>query len=112
MDTDSLAFIEKNQLSFHADFTDATPYVVTNPQSVGLIPPGRIRGTGATLAEALASYMAVLVDERGTQKEPLAEYVKEPTADAVVVECVDKDAKMPPPKVEPVEDDELPVKEG
>jgi len=43
MDTDSLAFIEKNALAIHADFTDATPYVVTNPQSVGLIPPGRIR---------------------------------------------------------------------
>jgi hypothetical protein len=114
MEAESLAFCEKHGLRIAIDFADATPYLVTNPASIGLIPPGRIRGAGTTLAEALKQYMAILVDERGTQKEPLAEYVKEPTADAEVVAAVANDAKMPPPKVEPIEEGDvtLPVVKG
>jgi hypothetical protein len=104
MDDESLAFCQKNTLAIEVDFTDATPYLVTNPSSIGLIPPRRIRGAGVTLADALKQFMVVLVTERGEQKMPLAEYVKEATADAEVVTAVATDAKMPPPKVEPVEE--------
>jgi len=105
MADEALAFCEKNYLAVAIDFTDATPYLVTNPASIGLIPPRRIRGCGATLDEALKAYMAVLVDERGEQKVPLAEYVKEPTADAEVVAAVATDTKMPlKPEPKPIEE--------
>lgn len=100
---EALIFCEKNKLAVAIDFSDATPYLVTNPESIGLIPPRRIRGAGVTLADALKSYMAVLVDERGEQKVPLVEYVKEATADADVVEAVSKDEKMPVPVEEPID---------
>jgi len=108
-EADALAFIIKNTLGF--EYAEGS-YVVRNIYSIGLIPPRRMAGQGTSLAEALKQYMSILVDERGTQKEPLAMYVAEKDADADVVAAVQADAKMPKPKVEPVEDDELIVKEG
>ena len=93
---DETQFCADNNLAFACTFTDGVAdYTVSNPSSVGLIAPGRIVGHGTTLAEALAAYMAVLVDERGAQKDYLAPYVADPAADQTVSDAVKADERMP-----------------
>ena len=108
-EADAMAFIVKQALGF--EYAEGS-YVVRNIYSIGLIPPRRVAGQGTSLAEALKNYMAVLVDERGDHKIPLAAYVAEKDADPVVVAAVQADTKMPPKPEPKPEDDVLPVKEG
>jgi hypothetical protein len=96
---DSIAFLAANRLSFSCSFGEGgTPlYHVTHSESIGVIPPGRIYGDGATLDEALASYMGALLDQRAAQKDYLTPYADEATADPVVAQAITDDARMPAP---------------
>jgi hypothetical protein len=87
-------FILDNGLFYTFNENGSGQYLVCNYTSVGLIPPGRIQGQGATLEAAVKEYMTVAQGERVAQKDYLTAYVAEPTADAKVAEAFVKDERV------------------
>jgi hypothetical protein len=79
-------------------------YAIENEYSVGLLPPGAIRGEGTSPEAALKSYMSIALDQRAVVKEPLVSYVAEPTADIAVVDAFTKDGRIAVPVMEVASD--------